>query len=390
MLRRRLLIALCMGVALLYPGLHGTPVSAGGSGGLLSIGVYPHSYADVNDPIYVSVLAYYNSCPSGVGYGTASTCADGTPYTKTILTNQEISVSVSTGGILGGTQTYSDGIAYVVTDAQGYGKFTVTSATPGDVTVTVAMDHVNPNSAPEPYSKILTFSPKSVPPPSSTGATPKTSTPAKTTPSTPATPAATPAAARPDIPKPTAFKIANQPVDNMRTFSFKSNEHLTLQGTAVPNGVVKLYIFSTPRQATVTADASGNWSYEVSGLEPGSHHVEAEVTDPKTNATSIRSTFAAFTVTAAPSPLSPYTHPLYWEISGGVLLIVLIATYLKVRIPKPPKIEKAPAYNTANATGIYPGYNDRPGPLKAIPPDIIPEEKPTSHEKPAAKDKPAN
>lgn len=74
------------------------------------------------------------------------------------------------------------------------------------------------------------------------------------------------------------------------------NKPLVLSGKTIPNGIVTLTIHSTPRTATVTADANGNWTYTVTGLESGQHHVEAAVTDPTTKLTSAPVTIAAFTL----------------------------------------------------------------------------------------------
>lgn len=75
---------------------------------------------------------------------------------------------------------------------------------------------------------------------------------------------------------------------------------LVLSGKTVANGVVNLTIHSAVRTATVTADANGNWTYTVTGLEAGQHHVDATVTDPATKQTSASVTLAAFTVAAKP------------------------------------------------------------------------------------------
>lgn len=80
--------------------------------------------------------------------------------------------------------------------------------------------------------------------------------------------------------------------------SLASDEPLVLKGKTVPSGKVTLYVFSDPKKYTITADASGNWSYTVKGLAAGNHHAEIEVTDPATNKTSDRAKLLAFTVTA--------------------------------------------------------------------------------------------
>jgi hypothetical protein len=91
---------------------------------------------------------------------------------------------------------------------------------------------------------------------------------------------------------------------NDKTYSDKQTPKLTgkvvtLQGKTLPNAVVKLFIFSTPREASATADADGMWKYEVTGLESGDHRVEAQVTDPATQKVSARTVIARFAVAGA-------------------------------------------------------------------------------------------
>ncbi|MFZ1720740.1 MAG: Ig-like domain-containing protein [Candidatus Moraniibacteriota bacterium] len=53
-----------------------------------------------------------------------------------------------------------------------------------------------------------------------------------------------------------------------------------LSGTAVPNAMVTLFIYSTPTIVTVKADSMGNWSYDVDqDLESGDHEAFVAVTD---------------------------------------------------------------------------------------------------------------
>lgn len=80
---------------------------------------------------------------------------------------------------------------------------------------------------------------------------------------------------------------------------FKDSEPIVLSGTTVPNGEVKLYIFSEPQEATVTADENGVWTYTIDSIEPGDHRVEVEVTDPATGETSERAEVLAFSVAQA-------------------------------------------------------------------------------------------
>ena len=81
--------------------------------------------------------------------------------------------------------------------------------------------------------------------------------------------------------------------------TFKDKEPIVLSGTTVPNGEVKLYIFSEPQEAAVTADEEGNGSYTIASIEPGDHRVEIEVTDPATGETSERAEVLTFSVAQA-------------------------------------------------------------------------------------------
>jgi len=121
-------------------------------------------------------------------------------------------------------------------------------------------------------------------------------------------PASTPAAAPTTSPTPpaapptvTAVTVNGEtaPTQDAKPLSLPDNKAVTLSGQTIAGGTVTLYIFSEPRTATVKADATGKWSYAISGLKAGSHHVEYTVTDPATNTTSTRTQLLAFTLTAA-------------------------------------------------------------------------------------------
>lgn len=151
-----------------------------------------------------------------------------------------------------------------------------------------------------------------------------------------------PAPAPPTSPTASAIKADDQAVTDTQKITVQSDKVLTIGGTTVANGVVKLFIFSDPKEATVAADAQGNWTYDISGLESGSHHVEAEVTDPATNLTSQRATLASFTVTEPPVALVPTTPSkkqnfLPYIIAGAVLITAGIVAgiwwYIRKRKP---------------------------------------------------------
>ncbi len=137
-------------------------------------------------------------------------------------------------------------------------------------------------------------------PPATTA--PKTNTTPSTT-TSPSTPINTAPAAevtvKADTPPSLNLQINGKAYDEKVSPEFPNGKAVVLSGKTVPNAVIKLYIFSTPREATVTADTAGVWTYTVSGLEEGAHRVEAQVTDPVTKVTSARAKIAAFSVLSA-------------------------------------------------------------------------------------------
>lgn len=137
--------------------------------------------------------------------------------------------------------------------------------------------------------------------------TPSTAKP-KPTPAPAAAPVTKEVAPPPAIPV-ASVKVNDQTntVTEGQAPSFEANTPVALSGTTIPNGKVKLYIFSELRTAEVTADAQGNWNYSVADLEPGDHHVEAEVTDPATGKTSPKVELARFKVNAATTQSSGVT-----------------------------------------------------------------------------------
>ncbi len=106
-----------------------------------------------------------------------------------------------------------------------------------------------------------------------------------------------------------------------RIVSSQLGQTITIRGSTIPKGVIKLYIFSTPREATVTADASGNWQYEVSDLPKGKHHIEAETTDPSTSRTSPRAKLINLEIIG---PVAYYAGPTK-NTSSNLLPIYLMA-----------------------------------------------------------------
>lgn len=268
--------------------------------------------ANNSSKITFSVFTYYYTCVSGYNTG-AETCSDGsTAQKKDPSKNNEFSIAVSgTGNNIGGTYTGSNGAQTIKTGDDGKVTFTLASSVAESKTVTIYYTEVNNPSHPQNPKLEVSFSAPAAP--------------KKTTPPAPAPVEIKP----PDAPATSTIEANGTTVAATDVIKIKTDESLALKGTTVANGVVKLYIFSTPREATVTADAQGNWSYAISGIEAGSHHVEAEVTDPTTGKTSARTTLASFAVeepaavTAAQQD-EPKDNNLIWVLAG-IMVVLLLA-----------------------------------------------------------------
>jgi uncharacterized membrane protein len=90
----------------------------------------------------------------------------------------------------------------------------------------------------------------------------------------------------------------------------QEKEVLVFSGKAAPGSVVLLYVFSEPLVLTTTADADGNWSYELEDpLAPGEHEVYAVV--DRGDGEYERSPLASFAVqTASASESNPNGYGL--------------------------------------------------------------------------------
>lgn len=109
---------------------------------------------------------------------------------------------------------------------------------------------------------------------------------------------------------------------------FEHGEPIAISGNTVPNGLVKLYIYSELQEAEVTADSDGNWLYTIEEIESGDHRIEAEVTDPKTNETSERMQIIAFSVEEAQEELDAAPVEEVDESSGSIMPFIFIAIIL--------------------------------------------------------------
>lgn len=79
------------------------------------------------------------------------------------------------------------------------------------------------------------------------------------------------------------------------------DEGVVISGTAAPNALVTLYIFSDPVVVNVTADTNGVWSHTIRDLPAGDHHVETEISDPATKTKTKRINLASFRIVSSTS-----------------------------------------------------------------------------------------
>ncbi len=304
--------------------------------------------------ITVTAHAYALKCADFSITLQGESCTDGSTPTQSPRANYQLVVTASDTNIEGALR---DGEKYYLsTGDDGKAQFTVSSTNAGTRQVTVSTSIPYPENGPQSVS--LTF--KSI----AASPAPKPKAPAPT--QTPA-----PAPEPPKTPEAATLQVAGQDVADRNNITVENNKPFELKGKTVANGIVKLYIFSTPREATVTADAEGNWAYTIEGLEPGSHHVEAEVTDPATQKTSVRGTLAAFTVqqakkvtpVAATAPVKKTSKTwLLWTILGLLLIAgAALWWWLKKRNKK--------ALNSASPTNtVVPPQTTTPREDSSTPP----------------------
>lgn len=106
---------------------------------------------------------------------------------------------------------------------------------------------------------------------------------------------------------------------------------LLLSGKAVPNSVVKVYVFSEdPVVITVKADENGDWSYELSKeLADGQHEAYVAITDDAGSIVS-KATPIAFVKTAEAATVIPYSElknnesPMQRSAASYVLIAMVI------------------------------------------------------------------
>jgi hypothetical protein len=119
-------------------------------------------------------------------------------------------------------------------------------------------------------------------------------------------------------------------------------EVLRFAGTAEPNSVVVVYIYSDPLVITTTTDGDGNWEYTLEDpLEPGNHEVYAVV--DKGDGTYERSDPLSFIIsTASASAVNPNglslnlaAQPTATAVQSSDSLIIYIASSVAVLIIVP-------------------------------------------------------
>lgn len=151
--------------------------------------------------------------------------------------------------------------------------------------------------------------------------------------------ALTPSSSLPPSPTPTeaasfadASASAQASSSAVTITSISQNETITtsqppIEGKGMPGTTVTLIIHSTPQTVTVTVDGNGNWTYTpTTPLDPGTHTVEAMVTDPNTGQT--QTTTASFVI--APSATggstdtsTPSAMPVTGTVENTILLVII-------------------------------------------------------------------
>jgi hypothetical protein len=124
-------------------------------------------------------------------------------------------------------------------------------------------------------------------------------------------------------------KVNNRIVQQNCSLTIPSNQVLAISGTTAPKGTVNLTIHSKTRHEAVVADASGRWSATITGLEPGTHHVDASLTDSATHMTYPSATLISFNVVSPNQSGGSEHYPDVWV----VLALALLAAVLVLAVP---------------------------------------------------------
>jgi len=276
---------------------------------VITVAVYGYEYVCSGTDTYGSHPHTLdpNYCAAN-GYGTAT-------ETGTDVSGAAITISGS-----GNTVSASQ----IVTDSSGHGSFTIKSTVAESKTITI--------SSYLPATPANTFTTATVAFAVPVAATPApVAKPAASQPTPTPTPVPTPApsVAPPATPSLVSAQVGGAAVDSAKPVVVNEHKPLVLSGKTIPGGVVTLVIHSTPKTVTTTADKNGDWTYTVTGLEVGSHYVEASVADPATGKASPVAKLLSFSVEKDPLSESPkQTEPSHqsswalWAVVAGIVVLL--------------------------------------------------------------------
>ncbi len=195
---------------------------------------------------------------------------------------------------------------------------------------------ITPHSIPVPSTLTIYTTPAPVAPKTTT----TTSTSTKSTPQTQTTTSTTTTLVAPSPPVFGAALVEGKSQDITKPIEFSANKAFVISGQTVPSATVNLVIHSIPKKVALTSNSDGSWSYLVTGLAPGSHYIEASVTDPASKLASPSAKIVSFkidAVTVSPAPKQKTNSTQY--IVGGIVLVILIGLLIyalrKDKKPKP-------------------------------------------------------
>src|SRR5665213_60909 len=235
-----------------------------------------------------------------------------------------------------GKTLYPNGTAHIPPPAIGDTYSTTVPDLQNNVSVNVS-DNNGCGSNNSPYgvvSESITANPPvPVVSPTTTSSTSTTSTSSKTansdsTPTTTSSDGTTASATSPSLVQLTAVDVAGKAVSTTKTIELNQTQALKLTGHTTANGLVTLTIHSKPKTVMTTADANGNWAYIVTGLRPGSHSIEATVTDPATKQVSAATKLVSFKIDAQTAQVAKPSSNKGEFIVGGVVVALAIAAGL--------------------------------------------------------------
>lgn len=204
------------------------------------------------------------------------------------------------------------------------GSYTIAQAQNPTATPTPTQTATNPTATPTPISTQPT--PTRTPTPTQAASNNPTPTPTQAPTSSPTTapaaPTATPiASATLPTPTPTTAILA-MALTNIRTGQTIQNRRPTFTGKAPAGSRIDIVLESDPVTATITADASGTWSWTPpQDMQPGQHKLTITATDTQNRVTT---TVAQFTVAGAQQiPVTATSTPTIVIGTFGLLLLVL-------------------------------------------------------------------